>query len=157
MSRFLGEPVSIGGAVRLLVIATAMVVVGSGALMRLVDHHEYPNVFRGMWWALQTVTTVGYGDVTPARLGGRIVAGVVMFGGIALLAVVTAAVTSTFVERAREARQESLAAHEQKQEEDMDRRLADLAAGVQRVEASLQTLTARVSGTGTGPAPDAGA
>ena len=40
----------------------------SGILMRVLDHREYPNIFIGMWWAIQTVTTVGYGDVTPRRV-----------------------------------------------------------------------------------------
>ena len=42
--------------------------------MRVLDHKEYPNIFIGMWWAIQTVTTVGYGDVTPKAVAGRIVA-----------------------------------------------------------------------------------
>ena len=41
--------------------------------MRFLDHSEYSNVWVGMWWALQTVTTVGYGDVTPEHVSGRIV------------------------------------------------------------------------------------
>ena len=53
----------------------------------------------GGWWALQTVTTVGYGDVTPARTSGRIVAAFVMLQGIAFLAILVAAITSTFVAR----------------------------------------------------------
>ncbi len=68
--------------------------------MRVLDHREYPNIFIGMWWAIQTVTTVGYGDVTPKAVAGRIVAAIVMLEGIAFVAIVTAAVTSTFVARA---------------------------------------------------------
>ena len=68
--------------------------------MRLLDHKEYPNVFIGIWWAIQTVTTVGYGDVTPRSVAGRIVASFVMLEAIALVAIVTAAITSTFVARA---------------------------------------------------------
>jgi voltage-gated potassium channel len=41
------------------------VVIVGGILMRVLDHDEYSNIWVGMWWALQTVTTVGYGDVTP--------------------------------------------------------------------------------------------
>ena len=61
---------------------------------------EYANVWVGMWWALQTVTTVGYGDVTPKNTIGRLIASVVMLEGIAFLAIITAAITSTFVARA---------------------------------------------------------
>ncbi len=99
MSRFLREPPTVRGAVGTIVVATAVVVVGGGVLMRLIDHTEYKNVWVGMWWALQTVTTVGYGDVTPKHVSGRIVASFVMFEGIAFLAIVTAAIASTFVAR----------------------------------------------------------
>ena len=73
-AKFLSKPPTVRGAARIIVVATATVVVLGGVLMRLVDHKEYDNVWVGMWWAIQTVTTVGYGDVTPAELSGRIVA-----------------------------------------------------------------------------------
>ena len=143
MSRFLREPVSVGGAAATVVTATAVIVGASGVLMRLLDHREYPDVFRGMWWALQTVTTVGYGDVTPQRLSGRLVAAVVMFEGIALLAIVTAAVTSSFVERAQRARHAAEEAAEQQEEEHLDARFDDLAVRLERVETMLRSLTER--------------
>jgi voltage-gated potassium channel len=52
-------------AARVIVTATGAVVIVGGILMRVLDHDEYSNIWVGMWWALQTVTTVGYGDVTP--------------------------------------------------------------------------------------------
>jgi len=100
LERFLREPPSVRNAAGVIVIATAMVVVGAGVLIRLIDHAEYPDVWLGMWWALQTVTTVGYGDVTPTRLGGRLVGVAVMLEGVAFIAIVTAVITSTFVARA---------------------------------------------------------
>ena len=102
MAKFLSEPPTVRGAAGTIVVATAVVVVAGGILMRVFDHHEYSNVWVGMWWAIQTVTTVGYGDVTPADTTGRIIATLVMLQGIAFLAVVTAAITSTFVARAAE-------------------------------------------------------
>jgi voltage-gated potassium channel len=104
MSKFLREPPSTRVAASVIVAATTLVVVLSGVLIRLVDSKEYPNVFVGMWWAMQTVTTVGYGDVTPHARAGRLVATVVMLEGIAFLAIVTAAITSTFVSRAQRER-----------------------------------------------------
>jgi voltage-gated potassium channel len=100
MSRFLREPPSVRGAAATIVTATAAVVIVGGILIRVLDHSEYSSIWVGMWWALQTVTTVGYGDVTPAHPSGRIVAAFVMLEGIAFLAIVTAAITSTFVARA---------------------------------------------------------
>jgi voltage-gated potassium channel len=100
MDRFLHEPPSVRLAARIIVVATAIVVAGGGILMRAIDHKEYANVWVGMWWAIQTVTTVGYGDVTPKEVSGRIVAVLVMLWGIAFLTIIIAAITSTFVARA---------------------------------------------------------
>jgi voltage-gated potassium channel len=58
-----------------------------------------------VWWALTTITTVGYGDEYPVTGQGRLVAVLLMVGGIALLGVVTAAVASWFVGRVAEAAQ----------------------------------------------------
>ena len=52
----------------------------------------------GIWWALVTVTTVGYGDITPATTLGRLVAGTLMFFGLGLIATVTAIVSAKFVQ-----------------------------------------------------------
>lgn len=69
--------------------------------MWLLDHSDFPNLGLSLWWAVQTATTVGYGDVTPRTVVGRLVAAFVMLQGIALIAVVTASITSTFVARAQ--------------------------------------------------------
>ena len=100
MSRFLREPVSVRNAASVIVVATLVIVVAGGVAIRILDHHEYSSIWDGMWWALQTVTTVGYGDVTPKNAPGRFVGAFVMLEGIAFLAIVTAAITSTFVARA---------------------------------------------------------
>lgn len=52
----------------------------------------------GMWWALVTLTTVGYGDITPVTVGGRITGAVLMLSGIGVLAFTTASVAAFFVE-----------------------------------------------------------
>jgi voltage-gated potassium channel len=57
----------------------------------------------GLWWALTTVTTVGYGDRYPVTATGRFVAAALMVGGIALLGAVTATLASWLVERVAEA------------------------------------------------------
>ena len=56
-----------------------------------------------MWAGVETVTTVGYGDVVPQSTAGRIVGSVLMLGGLSLLAIVTAVITSAFVSRAQTA------------------------------------------------------
>jgi voltage-gated potassium channel len=135
VTRFLSEPPSIRGAAGVIVTATALVVVGAGALISVIDSAEYPNLGIGMWWALQTVTTVGYGDATPKHVAGRLVAAVVMLQGIAFIAIVTAVITSTFVARAtREAEaarlKDELSDREvmEKRFDELEQKLDDLAA-----------------------------
>jgi voltage-gated potassium channel len=53
----------------------------------------------GLWWAVATVTTVGYGDVVPKTLNGRLMGVVVMIGGLLSFSLVTATVASIFIER----------------------------------------------------------
>ena len=79
----------------------AVAVVVFGALERLVDPKTFHSVWLGMWWAIETVTTVGYGDIIPKQTAGKLIAGFLMLGGLSLIAVVTAAITSGFVSRAQ--------------------------------------------------------
>ena len=104
LSRILREPPTIGVATGVIVSATAVVVAGSGVLIWALDHDEYPNIWVGMWWALQTVTTVGYGDVSPTNPSGRIIGAVVMRYGVAFVTIFVAAITSIFVTRASQER-----------------------------------------------------
>ena len=134
IARFMHEPPSVRNAAGVIVAATAAVVVGGGILMRVLDHREYPDIWVWMWWALQTVTTVGYGDVTPEHVAGRLVAVAVMLQGIAFIAIVTAVITSTFVARAareheEELRQDELSDREliEKRFDELDRKLDELA------------------------------
>jgi voltage-gated potassium channel len=133
MSRFLSEPASVRNAAAVIALSTTLVVVASGVLMRVLDRSEYPSIGRGVWWAMQTVTTVGYGDVTPAHTSGRIVAVVVMLWGIAFVAIVVAAITSTFVARASQEHTQE----EQTSEERIHARFDDLAGRLDRVEQAL--------------------
>lgn len=104
-TQLLRKPPSIRAAAGVIVTATTMVVIGAGILIRVLDSGEYSSIWVGMWWALQTVTTVGYGDVTPKQPIGRVVGAFVMLEGIAFLAIITAVITSTFVARAEKERQ----------------------------------------------------
>lgn len=137
MSKFLREPPSLRTAASVIVTATALAVVGGGVLIRLLDHSEYSSIWVGMWWALQTVTTVGYGDVTPAHASGRIVAAFVMLEGIAFLAIITAAVTSTFVVRAERERSIAEGIEEAAMEERLDARFDELSQRFDRLESML--------------------
>jgi voltage-gated potassium channel len=65
--------------------------------------HSYPDA---LWWAIVTVTTVGYGDRYPVSAGGRAVAVVLMLVGIGLIGVLTATVASVFVKEHTDANKE---------------------------------------------------
>jgi voltage-gated potassium channel len=140
MSRILREPPSVRTAAGVIVTATAIVVVGGGLLMWVLDHDEYPNIWVGMWWALQTVTTVGYGDVTPRNTSGRIIASFVMLEGIAFLTIIIAAITSTFVARAAEEREEAEEAGEERGEQRIEAKLDELTVRLDRLETQLSRL-----------------
>jgi voltage-gated potassium channel len=82
---------------RFVGLVTALVVVVSGAAQSLVDSGAFPSVWDGIWWSIATVTTVGYGDVYPKSVAGRIIAIGVMVVGIGFLSVLTATIASRFV------------------------------------------------------------
>jgi voltage-gated potassium channel len=131
MSKFLREPPSVKLAAGVIVTATSLIVVVGGVLMRIVDHNAYKSVWYGMWWVLQTVTTVGFGDLPPSNLLGYLVTAAVMLWGIAFLAIITAAITSVFVARAQ---RERALGHEDQN--------APVMAGLVRVDEQLAKLTA---------------
>ena len=76
-------------------------VVVFGIVEHIVDPDTFDSVWLGMWWALQTVTTVGYGDVVPDSTSGKLIASFLMLGGLSLFGVITGAITSVFVTQAQ--------------------------------------------------------
>jgi voltage-gated potassium channel len=78
-------------------LLTTMIVIGGGAAFVEVEHAQHLSLDDGVWWALTTVTTVGYGDVYPKTDGGRVIAGVVMLAGIGFVAFLTAAAAQRFI------------------------------------------------------------
>ena len=138
MSKFLREPPSIRMAASVIVTATAVVVVGGGVLIRVLDHSEYSNIWVGMWWALQTVTTVGYGDVTPTHPSGRLVGVIVMLEGISFLAIITAVITSSFVARAESERSAEDDVEDAALEARLNARFDDLSERFDRLESMLR-------------------
>jgi voltage-gated potassium channel len=109
---------------------TLLITAGGGILERVVDPQEFPTIGKGLWFALQTVTTVGYGDVTPKQADGRFIGAVVMLAGIGFLAVITASVTASLIESSRR----RFAAES---EEDATRRLEDISDRLARIEAAV--------------------
>ena len=75
----------------------------SSLLMFSVEHDAQPDVFRnafsGLWWAVATLTTVGYGDIYPVTTLGRILGAFIAFSGIAALAIPTGIITAGLTEQ----------------------------------------------------------
>jgi voltage-gated potassium channel len=89
-----------------------LVTVGAALFVEVFSPNSFDSFGDALWWAAQTVTTVGYGDVVPQTDGGRFVAVFVMVFGLAVVSLVTAIVTSGFVARAQRARRDNeLAEH----------------------------------------------
>jgi voltage-gated potassium channel len=135
MSRLMSRPLSVRAAASVIVTATAATVVIGGVLIRVFDKKDFPNIWLAMWWALQTTTTVGYGDVVPRTAVGRIVGAFVMLEAIAFLAVITAIITSTFIERAR---RERGTAEWQSAEQQIEARFDAVDARLDRLEALIR-------------------
>lgn len=103
------------GRVVSYVISGAGLLVLCGALAITDAEHGAPNanirdIGDGLWWAISTMSTVGYGDRYPVTAIGRCVAAALMLAGIAFLGVVTATLASWLVERVAEANEPERAA-----------------------------------------------
>ena len=83
---------------------------------------------------LQTITTVGYGDATPTDPIGRIVGGVIMLVSIATLSILTAYITSAFVEARKSERRTQSDADEAAQRAHLEARRSDLVERLERIE-----------------------
>ena len=138
LTKFLHEPPSVRLAANVIVTATLLVVVLGGVLMRVLDHKEYASIWLGMWWVLQTVTTVGYGDLTPETPIGKILTSLVMLWGVAFLAIITAAITSVFVARAQQERMADADEAAAGAERTVDDRLDQIDAQLQQLRALLE-------------------
>ncbi|MGO9877417.1 MAG: potassium channel family protein [Acidimicrobiia bacterium] len=94
---------------RVLIAAAATVVLGAWLVLLFDENakgsniHNYPDA---LWWAIVTVTTVGYGDRYPVSAGGRVVAAMLMLVGIGLIGVLTATVASVFIKEHTDANKE---------------------------------------------------
>lgn len=75
----------------------------SSLIMYSAEHEAQPTVFRnafsGLWWAVATLTTVGYGDIYPVTTLGRIVGAFIAFSGLAAVAIPTGIISSGLTER----------------------------------------------------------
>jgi len=135
------------GLFRVLLAAAGLLFLGAWLVLLFEKNAVGSNIHSyhdALWWAVVTVTTVGYGDRFPVSEGGRAVAVVLMLVGIGLIGVLTATVASFFVQEHTDANKDLLKASH----EDLGGRLDDIASRLTRIEAAL------AGGPGSG-APDA--
>jgi voltage-gated potassium channel len=124
------KPLSVRRATLLIVVASLIVTIGGGTLIWLLDHKEFSDFGTSLWWAVQTVTTVGYGDVVPHDTTGRAIGTLIMVTGIGIIAVITAAVTASLIEQARRRQAES-------DDQDSSSQLDRIEARLSAIEESL--------------------
>ncbi|WP_223162718.1 potassium channel family protein [Nocardioides antri] len=139
------------GRVTVYVIGATVATIGLGALAVLdaerADPHANITTFGdALWWAVTTVTTVGYGDFYPVSTGGRLIAVVLMLVGIALLGSITATIASWLVASAAEAEEEEM-------EQAVDESTAAVLAALDDLRRQVAALESRLD-AGDPAAPD---
>jgi voltage-gated potassium channel len=121
-------------------------VIAFGVIERVADPKTFKTIWLAFWWAIQTVTTVGYGDIVPNQASGKAMAAFLMLGGLSLLSIVTATITSSFVARRT---QEALAAGD----DPVQNQLTTISDQLTAMETELRELRAELGQGGGPPAP----
>jgi voltage-gated potassium channel len=109
----------------------------AGFLVTLVDKKDFPTFGDGVWWAIVTLGTVGYGDIVPHTAWGRVVGSVVIVVGVTFIAFLTATVTSAFVSAAEQQLREDERKREEAAEEEVREQLRVLKSQLDAIEAKL--------------------
>jgi voltage-gated potassium channel len=133
LERSIGRAISRRRIFPYLAAVTLCLALLSGFVMTLIDRHDFPTYGNGVWWAIVTLATVGYGDFVPTTPLGRVVGSAVIVLGVTFLAFLTATVTSYFVS----SEQELGKAQELEQRETADRELQEL---LRRLESRLAAI-----------------
>ena len=141
---------------RVLIAATATLFLGAWLVLLFEENakasniHTYPDA---LWWAIVTVTTVGYGDRFPVSPGGRAVAVVLMLVGIGLIGVLTATVASVFIKEHTDDNKEEL----KKSHADLGQQLSVISDRLADVERRLGATPAEVAAVDTAAAAETAA
>jgi voltage-gated potassium channel len=94
--RFLSR-LTLARAIGGISLVAAVFTLASAALMRVVEPDTFEDFGSACWWAIQTVSTVGYGDHVPVTDAGKAIASLVMLFGIALVPAITSLVVAVFI------------------------------------------------------------
>ena len=135
----------------LMIALTAGIVLVGGLVVWVFDKQDFPDLGGALWYTLQTVTTVGYGDKVPTSGLGRVVGAAVMVVAVALIAILTASITSTFVEAAQRRRRAADELEERASAEALQQRLDEIAGRLAAIEAAMR---APDPGPDSTPPPD---
>jgi voltage-gated potassium channel len=119
------ERLTIFRAVRMVALVALSLAFVAAVLERLIDP-AMGDFADALWWAIVTVTTVGYGDVIPTSTSGRVIASFLMVAGVSAIPITTSLVVSVFVSRAQA----------QQRAHDAELR-AELMARLERIEQAL--------------------
>ena len=109
----------------------------AGFVVTLVDKKDFPSFGDGVWWAIVTLGTVGYGDIVPHTAWGRVVGSIVIVFGVTFIAFLTATVTSAFVSAAQEQASEEERQREEASEHEMRELLRVVKTQLDAIEAKL--------------------
>jgi voltage-gated potassium channel len=120
-----------------LVAVTLLVGLLAGFVVTLVDKRDFPTFGDGVWWAIVTLGTVGYGDIVPHTAWGRVVGSLVIVVGVTFIAFLTATVTSAFIAAAEQEAREIERQREVAAEEETRELLRGLKAQLDEIEARL--------------------
>ena len=117
-------------------VVAAFGILGGGAVFAAFESDQHLSTWDGVWFAITTVTTVGYGDITPRTDGGRITAIVIMVVGIAYVAMLTGAMAQLFLASLveKETKVTMLA------ESEVLARIDQLASHIARLEGAIRSL-----------------
>lgn len=100
-----------------MLVVSILIIIAS-VIMYNVESEAQPevfdNAFSGIWWAIATLTTVGYGDIYPVTSAGRFISAIIAFLGIGLVAVPTGIISAGFMENIEEEKKEKTAEDEEK-------------------------------------------
>jgi voltage-gated potassium channel len=120
-----------------LVLVTVGVGLLAGFVATLVDEKDFPTFGDGVWWAIVTLATVGYGDIVPTTPAGRLVGSTLIIFGITFLSFLTAIVTSLFVSAEQDERRVEERDREEATEAETRALLLELKERLTAIEAKL--------------------
>jgi voltage-gated potassium channel len=124
------ERLTLPRAVATVITVAFILVMVAGALARIVEPAVFTSIGLAYWWAVVTVTTVGYGDVVPESPAGRIVGTLLMLTGLGLIPTLTSVTVAILIGKRTRAQQEQL-----------DRQGKEHAAALERIEKHLTRLS----------------